>query len=197
LQTDYEQTDRFLTKQFGAVLQALRQRYDRGQPNGLKNYCWVSEAQTRGNIHYHLVTSTKYLDVLYVQDIWNSSIGQHSKNSVHVDPVDESDIKNVSAYFAKYMSKRKPDEQDLKARVIFARSFGYSKNFPIVDKISVTPKELLKTFPDLQEKKITKKFSEDVEVDYYFLDSKKVYELMIKKTIEIQEILTAETIGFI
>lgn len=197
LQTDYEKTDRFLTKQFSTLLMALRKRYDRGQDNGLKNYCWVSEAQNRGNIHYHMVTSTKYIDVFFIQDFWNRLIGQNSKNSVHVDPVDQSDIKNISAYFAKYMSKRKPEENDLKSRIIFARSFGYSKNFHIVDKISVKPNELMKIFPDLQEKKVTKKFSEEVEVDYYFLDSKKVYEFMIEKNQEIQKIKDGSLYGFI
>jgi hypothetical protein len=33
-------------------------------------------------------------------------------------------------------------------------------------------------FPDLEEKKVTKKISEEISIDYYFLDNKKVMELI-------------------
>ena len=41
-------------------------------------------------------------------------------------------------------------------------------------------------FPELEEKKVVKKISEDVSIDYYFLDNKKVMEL-IKKEMAKQE----------
>jgi hypothetical protein len=33
-------------------------------------------------------------------------------------------------------------------------------------------------FPELEEKKVVKKISEDVSIDYYFLENKKVMELL-------------------
>lgn len=192
LQKDYEITDKEITSKFSTLLKGLRTRFDRGQPNGLKNYVWVSEAQERGNIHFHLVTSTKFIDVFFVQKWWNDLLRQTSKNSVHVDPVDQESIRNISGYFAKYMSKNHNSEKELtslKSRVIFARSFGYSKNFLILDKLSVNPYELQKIFPDMQEKKITKEITEQVSVDYYFFDSKKVYDFLSEKEAERQEML--------
>ena len=192
LQDNYPVTDRQISKAFGTLLNGLSKRYARKQANGLKNYVWVSEAQERGNIHFHLVTSTKFIDVQFVQNWWNKLLNQESKNSVHVDPVDQQNIRNVSAYFAKYMSKNHFNENEvtsLKSRVIYARSFGYSKNFPIVDKISVNPKELLEIFPDLQDKKVTKEIYDGVAVDYYFLDSRKVFEFMAEKEREREAVL--------
>jgi hypothetical protein len=185
-QANFEDTDREITSKFSALLKNLMRRHARGQPNGLKNYVWVSEAQSRGNIHYHLVTSTKFISVQYVQDLWNELLNQVSKNSVHVDPVEQNDIKNVSAYFAKYMSKNweSRETECLKNRVIFARSFGYSKNFPIHDKLSIHPYELQKLFPDINKNKVTKEVSPGVFVDYYFFETKKVLDLLREKEAE-------------
>jgi hypothetical protein len=33
-------------------------------------------------------------------------------------------------------------------------------------------------FPELEEKKVVKKISEDISIDYYFLDNKKVMNLL-------------------
>ena len=38
--------------------------------------------------------------------------------------------------------------------------------------------ELLLEFPDLEEKKVTKKISEESSIDYYFLNQEKVMELI-------------------
>jgi hypothetical protein len=198
LQSDYEKTDKFITGQFSKLLELLTKRHKRGKQNGLKNYVWVSEAQNRGNIHFHMVTSTSFINVLEVQTEWNKLIRQTSKNSVHVDPVDQNDIKNVSAYFAKYMSKangKTNAELTLKTRIIFAKSFGYSRNFPIVDKISVHPNEILAIFPDMQAKKITKQITPEIGVDYYFFDSKTTYDFMKVKAEKERE--RAADIGFI
>ena len=184
LQTDYEKTDREITKQFSKLLEGLSRRFKRNQPNGLKNYVWVSEAQERGNIHFHLVTSSGFINVHEVQEYWNKLIGQNSKNSVHVDKVDQANIRNVSAYFAKYMSKATGAtnaESTLKSRVIYAKAFGYSRNFPIIGKMSVHPNELLKIFPEMQEKKVTKQVTPEIGIDYYFFDSKTVFEFMKSK----------------
>ncbi len=133
LQENFPITDREISKKFGVLLNGLSKRYARKQANGLKNYVWVSEAQERGNIHFHLVTSTKFIEVKFVQDWWNKLLNQDSKN------------------------------------------------FPIVEKMSVNPYELLRIFPDMQEKKVTKEITSDISVDYYFFDSKTVYEFMMEK----------------
>jgi hypothetical protein len=185
-QENFEESDPWISAQFQKLLEGLSLRYKRGKSNGLKNFVWVSEAQERGNIHFHLVTSTEFISVNYVQNYWNKLINQQSNNSVDVEFIKESSIRNISGYFAKYMSKSHTKDfegKGLKGRVIFARSFGYSRNFPILDKIIIHPNRLLKTFPEMGKNKITKKVAEGVEVDYYFLNTEKVIEL-IKKEVD-------------
>lgn len=198
LQTNFEVSDGFYSAQFQKLLEGLSLRYKRKKPNGLKNFVWVSEAQERGNIHFHLVTSTNFLDVKFVQDYWNKLTNQISTNSVDVEFIKENSIRNISGYFAKYMSKGHSSNfegKGLKARVIFARSFGYSRNFPILEKFTIHRNELIFHFPDLEKSKVTKKFSEDISIDYYFLDSKKVFDLI--KSEREREAKEREAIGFI
>jgi hypothetical protein len=193
LQTNFETSDGYYSSLFQKLLEGLIRRYKRARPNGLKNFVWVSEAQERGNIHFHLVTSTKFISVNFVQEYWNKLCNQESKNSVDVEFIKESSIRNISGYFAKYMSKSHDlnvEKNKLKGRVIFAKSFGYSRNFPIYDKLTIHRNELLLEFPELEEKKVVKKISEDLSIDYYFLDNKKVMEL-----IKISEDLKREALG--
>lgn len=181
LQTNFEVSDGFYSGQFQKLLKGLSLRYKRARPNGLKNFVWVSEAQERGNIHFHMVTTTKFMSIHYVQNYWNELVGQESKNSVDVQFVEQKSIRNISGYFAKYMSKSHDKNfqgKGLKDRVIFCRSFGYSRNFKIFDKLTIHRNELLLKFPELEEKKVTKKISEDISIDYYFLDNKKVMDLI-------------------
>jgi hypothetical protein len=187
-QTNFEVSDGFYSAQFQKLLKGLSLRYKRAKPNGLKNFVWVSEAQERGNIHFHLVTTTPFLSVNYVQNYWNELVGQESKNSVDVEFIEQKSIRNISGYFAKYMSKsydKNFESKGLKDRVIFCRSFGYSRNFKIFDKLTIHRNELLLKFPELEEKKVVKKISEDLSIDYYFLDNQKVMEL-IKKSDDLQ-----------
>jgi len=180
-QTNFEVTDGYYSAQFQKLLKGLSNRYKRGRPNGLKNFVWVSESQQRGNIHFHLVTSSNFLSVNFIQAYWNTLVNQDSKNSVDVQFIDQKSIRNISGYFAKYMSKSQDKNYQgngQKDRVIFCRSFGYSRNFKIYDKLSVHRNELLLEFPELEEKKVTKKISEDISIDYYFLDNKKVMNLL-------------------
>jgi hypothetical protein len=182
-QTNFEVSDGYYSAQFQKLLKGLSLRYKRARPNGLKNFVWVSEAQERGNIHFHLVTTTKFLSVHYVQKYWNELVSQESKNSVDVEFIEQKSIRNISGYFAKYMSKshdKNFEGKGLKDRVIFCRSFGYSRNFKIFDKLTMHRNELLLDFPDLEEKKVTKKISEDISIDYYFLNQEKVMELIKK-----------------
>jgi hypothetical protein len=187
-QTNFKFSDGCYSFAFQQLLKGLSLRYKRGRPNGLKNFVWVSEAQERGNIHFHLVTTTSFLSVNYVQNYWNKLVGQESKNSVDVEFIEQKSIRNISGYFAKYMSKshdKNFESKGLKDRVIFCRSFGYSRNFQIFDKMTIHRNELLIEFPELEEKKVVKKISEDLSIDYYFLDNKKVMEL-IKKSDDLQ-----------
>jgi hypothetical protein len=182
-QTNFEVSDGFYSAKFQKLLKGLSLRYKRARPNGLKDFVWVSEAQERGNIHFHLVTTTKFLSIHYVQKYWNELVGQDSKNSVDVEFIEEKSIRNISGYFAKYMSKshdKNFEGKGLKDRVIFCRSFGYSRNFKIFDKMTIHRNELLLEFPELEEKKVTKKISEEISIDYYFLNQQKVMELIKK-----------------
>ena len=187
-QTNFEVSDSFYSAQFQKLLKGLSLRYKRARPNGLKNFVWVSEAQERGNIHFHMVTTTKFMSIHYVQNYWNQLISQESKNSVDVQFVEQKSVQNISGYFAKYMSKshhKNFEAKGLKDRIIFCRSFGYSRNFKIFDKLTIHRNELLLEFPELEEKKVVKKISEHLSIDYYFLDNKKVMEL-IKKSDDLQ-----------
>lgn len=194
-QENFEISDPWISEQFQKLLEGLSRRYKRGKPNGLKNFVWVSEAQERGNLHFHLVTTTNFISVNYVQNYWNKLMEQESKNSVDVEFIKENSIRNISGYFAKYMSKSHDKDfegKGLKGRVIFARSFGYSRNFPILEKITLHRNDLLLHFPDMEKNKVTKKVSEETTIDYYFLNQEKVIELI--KNFSYSE---RETIGFI
>jgi hypothetical protein len=116
-----------------------------------------------------------------VQEYWNKLVGQESKNSVDVEFIKENSIRNISGYFAKYMSKTHSKDFDgkgLKSRVIYCKSFGYSRNFPIFEKLIIHPYRLMKDFPDMEKNKVTKKISEEISIDYYFLNTEKVLELL-------------------
>ena len=181
LQTNFEVSDGHYSAQFQKLLEGLTRRYKRGRPNGLKNFVWVSEAQERGNIHFHLVTSTKFISVNFVQEYWNTLVNQVSKNSVDVEFIKENSIRNISGYFAKYMSKSHSKDfegKGLKGRVIYCKSFGYSRNFPIFEKLIIHPYRLQKHFPEMEKNKVTKKISDDISIDYYFLNTEKVLELL-------------------
>jgi hypothetical protein len=181
LQTNFEASDGFYSGQFQKLLEGLTRRYKRAKSNGLKNFVWVSEAQERGNIHFHLVTSTNYISVNFVQEYWNKLVNQQSSNSVDVEFIKENSIRNISGYFAKYMSKSHSKDfegKGLKGRVIFAKSFGYSRNFKIFENFKVHRNQLLLEFPNLEQTKVTKKISEEISIDYYFLNSEKVIEFL-------------------
>jgi len=204
LQTNFEVSDGHYSALFQKLLEGLTLRYKRGRPNGLKNFVWVSEAQERGNIHFHLVTSTKFISVNFVQEYWNKLVGQESKNSVDVEFIEQKSIRNISGYFAKYMSKTHTnfEGKGLKGRIIFSKSFGYSRNFKIFENFKIHRNQLLLNFPDLEKTKVTKIISEEISIDYYFLNSEKVIEFLKiqekeQKEIEEREAKEREAIGFI
>lgn len=140
-QTHFEKTDFIYIYLFSKLLENLRVRYKRNQSSGLENYIWVAEAQKRGSIHFHLL-STSYLELKYVRKQWNKLLECDANNtqSVHVQRINQTEIRNIAHYFAKYMSKGLTGDDDitesnLKRRPIYGKSFNYSRNFEIVDQI--------------------------------------------------------------
>jgi hypothetical protein len=190
LQTNYPVTDKIYTSKFKRLCEYLRLRYNRGLQNGFENFVWVSEAQKRGNIHFHLVTSSDYIDIKWVNDYWTTLIGQESKNAVDVQIIKseyvdretgeiiDNSIRNVSGYFAKYLSKNhnKTETENLKSRVIHSRSFGYSRNFPILPKVKMHESDFFKLFPDAVP--VSKQVAEDIEVNYFFLNAKETWGII-------------------
>ncbi len=104
--------------------------------------------------------------------------------------IKESSIRNISGYFAKYMSKShdlNEQKNGLKGRVIFAKSFGYSRNFKIFENFKIHRNQLLLEFPNLENTKVTKKISDEISIDYYFLNSEKVIDFLKIKEKEERE----------
>lgn len=125
-QTNYRKTDGWFTSRFSMLLESLRLRYKRNQEHGLRDYVWVSEAQKRGNIHFHIVTSSPYIDARFVRKRWTALIEQYSPNCVDVEVIKNyGEIINVSAYFAKYMGA--DHKKKLKWMKIPVKSKNYIK----------------------------------------------------------------------
>ena len=148
-QTNYRETDRWFTGKFSMLLESLRLRYKRGQKHGLRDYVWVSEAQKRGNLHFHMVTSTPYIDARFVRKRWTALIEQYSPNCVDVEGIDNyDDIRNISAYFAKYMGadhkkKRKSMKLPVKSKKFMKKIESFTVN-PLVIR------EILRSYNQLQ-----------------------------------------------
>lgn len=84
---------------------------------GLTNYMWRAEAQSNGNIHFHLVTD-KYIHYLDVRKWWNQSlqllgyIDKFEAKHKHRDPnsTDVHSVKHVRklvSYLSKYFAKNR------------------------------------------------------------------------------------------
>lgn len=82
---------------------------------GKLSYIWKAEYQERGQLHYHLTTN-QFLPVQKLRNDWNNlqrknryldsfatRFGHYDPNSTDVHAVHQ--VKNISAYLAKYMSK--------------------------------------------------------------------------------------------
>lgn len=140
-QINFAETDQKYIALFSKLLENLRVRHKRKRSSGLENYIWVAEAQKRGSIHFHLL-STSFLKLKYVRKQWNKLLECDLKNtqSVHVQRIEQTEIRNIAHYFAKYMSKALTGRDDitqdnLKRRPIYGKTFNYSRNFKIVDSI--------------------------------------------------------------
>lgn len=209
-QTDFKNTDTYYTDLFSKLLENLRVRHKRKRPNGLENYVWVAEAQKRGTIHFHLV-STSFLRIDYVRKQWNKLLECDTNNlqSVHVQRVTQTEIRNIAHYFAKYMSKamdkgeHKTDE-GLKNRILYCKSFGYTKNFEIPKQICMPKSDFERIKTDLilpktektyfdketgeivtyelnptQTKTIQNENGQNIDITTHYLYTQKAFELCI------------------
>lgn len=193
-QRNYKETDAALTAAFSRLLESLRLRDKRNQPNGLADYVWVSEAQKRGNIHFHLVTSTRFINITWLNNRWCDAIGQRSKNAVDVQPVlDFDSVLNIAAYFSKYMSKGHSGSEKidintgeitfspLKDRTIYAKSFNYSRNFTVYKPLHIEKERIEQFHTDNHIRSQTKIFKSkggtEFEVIFHYYQSHNSYLL--------------------
>lgn len=152
LQTDYENTDKYFASRFSMLLENYRKR------QLIKSYVYVTEAQERGNIHFHLVTNNQFIPVKEVNDYWCKLINQPSKNAVDLQIINNKSVNKVPAYLAKYMSKtmqgkayknanRLELDKNMKGRIIYARSFNSSRDLNKWHPIKINQHELPKHLP--------------------------------------------------
>lgn len=85
--------------------------------HGVTDYLWKAEAQTNGNIHFH-ITTNKFIHYLLVAKAWNSSIEllnyvsafekkHHHRNPPASQIEKVKHIRRLAAYLSKYMAKNK------------------------------------------------------------------------------------------
>ena len=104
----------------------------------LRSYVWRAERQKNGNIHFHFVTDT-YLPYDAIRDAWNHlqdnyhfiEVFRHRNTSEWPNSTDVhsvQNIRNLSAYIVKYMSK---DEKGLES--IDGKVWDCSENLTALD----------------------------------------------------------------
>lgn len=89
----------------------------------LRSYIWRAERQGNGNLHFHLVTDT-YIPYDELRDTWNDNLnalgfidrfcqkhGHRHPNSTDVHAI--KNVRNLAAYFSKYMAKGERVAEDL------------------------------------------------------------------------------------
>lgn len=147
-QTNFAETDTYYSAQFSKLLDLLKINHKRKlNGKGIDQFVWVAESQHRGNIHFHLVTNTQRVDIKYIQRKWDNLVNNGKpSNSFDVQTVrPKDDVRNISAYFAKYMSKSiahgKEKNEGLKNRIIFCKSFNYSRGFKVIKHVTLTNEE--------------------------------------------------------
>lgn len=92
----------------------------------LRSYIWRAERQGNGNIHFHIVTDT-YIPYDQLRDTWNDRLealgfitrfekkhGHRHPNSTDVHAI--KNIRNLAAYFSKYMAKGERCVEDIQAQ---------------------------------------------------------------------------------
>lgn len=105
----------------------------------LRSYIWRAERQKNGNLHFHIVTDT-YLPYDQLRDSWNNRLnrlgmidefekkhGHRHPNSTDVHAIKK--VRNLAAYFSKYMAKDAPIDQPIDGKLWdCSRNLKYSKN---------------------------------------------------------------------
>jgi hypothetical protein len=92
----------------------------------LRSYIWRAERQGNGNLHFHIVSDT-YIPYDQLRDTWNDRLnalgfidrfeakhGHRHPNSTDVHAIKQ--VKNLTAYFSKYMAKGEKVYEDLIAQ---------------------------------------------------------------------------------
>lgn len=102
----------------------------------LRSYIWRAERQKNGNLHFHLITDT-YIRYDELRDTWNDKLnrlgfidrfekkhGHRHPNSTDVHAI--KNVKNLAAYFSKYMAKGERTAEEL-YRVPWSRAKWHEK----------------------------------------------------------------------
>lgn len=87
---------------------------------GLRSYIWRAEKQKNGRLHFHLITDT-WIHYNNIRSDWNAlqdRLGlldnfykqHHHRNANSTDIHAIKKVKNITAYFIKYMSKATPPD---------------------------------------------------------------------------------------
>jgi hypothetical protein len=127
LQKNYKTTDLHFSSKFSMLLENYRKR------KLISSYCYVTEAQKRGNIHFHLVTPAEFIPVKEINDYWCELIGQTSKSAVDLSKDAPNDIRKLPSYLAKYMAK----DMEGGGRILHCRSFNSSRDLSIFKPIQL------------------------------------------------------------
>lgn len=111
-------------------IKAARRRFKLG------SYIWRAERQKNGNLHFHLVTDT-YIPYDELRDTWNDRLnalgyideferkhGHRHPNSTDVHAIKK--VRNLAAYFTKYMAKGERTAEEL-YNVPWARRIWHEK----------------------------------------------------------------------
>lgn len=104
---------------------------------GLKSYVWKAEPQERGEIHFH-ITSDCYVWKTTLQQIWNACLRSDGLLNGHSNPASTRvhpthNIKLMTAYLVKYMTKNDTDR-----RIIQGRLWGCSRNLSSAKNFHIT-----------------------------------------------------------
>ena len=102
----------------------------------LRSYIWRAERQKNGNLHFHIVTDT-FIPYDQLRDLWNLKLNnlkfidkfEQKHKHKHPNSTDVhalKKVKNLSAYFAKYMAKD-AETAEQRMRIPFARQIWHEK----------------------------------------------------------------------
>jgi hypothetical protein len=107
----------------------------------LRHYVWRAERQINGNIHFHIVTDC-YMHFEKLRNSWNECqnrlgfIDQFEKKHGHRNP-NSTDVhslqkvRNLAAYFIKYMTKGQRSFESIRGEVELPASIQHSEQFNI------------------------------------------------------------------